>query len=140
MKLIKQGKALNLANDGVINIENDDADLKAAVDKARKTWDDFEKAFEEKTGKSHSVKFKFSDKKSESEFMWVSVDKIEDGMIVGKLANVPNFLTNIKEGDIVKRSVKEIEDWFYIDDKKMIGGFSITVLQNRQKKRSTEKP
>ena len=57
-----------------------------------------------------------------------------------ELANVPNFLTNIKEGDIVKRSVKEIEDWFYIDDKKMIGGYSINVLQDRQKKRTAEKP
>ena len=140
LKLMKQGKALNLANDGVINIENDDADLKAAIEKALKTWGDFEKAFEKKTGVNHSVKFKFNDKKSESEFMWVSVDKIEDGMIVGKLANVPNFLTNIKEGDVVKRSAKEIEDWFYIEDKKMIGGYSIKVLQDRQKKRSTEKP
>jgi uncharacterized protein YegJ (DUF2314 family) len=139
LKLLRRGKGLDLTKDAVINIEKEDADLKEAVEKARKQWGDFTKAYAANTGENHSVKFKFVDKKNNSEFMWVEVTSIEDGLVYGKLANVPNYLTNIKEGDVVKRPASEIEDWLYIDNKKMIGGFSIEVLQNRQKKRSPEK-
>jgi uncharacterized protein YegJ (DUF2314 family) len=138
LKLLKQGKVLDLANDGIINIENDDPEMKAATEKARKQWPDFVKAFANKTGENHSVKFKFSQKDSH-EYMWVSVDKIEGDTVIGKLANVPNFLTNVKEGAIVKRPSTEIEDWLYVEDKKLVGGFSIEVLQNRQKKRNEKK-
>ena len=139
LKSLKAGRALGLSKDGVIQIEKEDAELKAAVETARKRWKEFEKAFAAGTGVNHSVKFKFSDKKNGSEFMWVSVDKIDGDTVVGKLSNVPNFLTNVKEGDIVKRPSSEIEDWLYIEDKKMVGGFSIQVLQDRQKKRADDK-
>jgi uncharacterized protein YegJ (DUF2314 family) len=122
------GKALDLSKD-----------LKAAVQTARKRWKEFEKAYTDGTGANHSVKFKFTDGKNGSEFMWVSVDKLDGDTVVGKLANVPNFLTNVKEGDVVKRPAKEIEDWLYVDDKKMVGGFSIRVLEDRQKKRKGDK-
>ncbi len=139
LKSLKAGGALGLAKDGAINIENDDADLKEAVETARKRWKEFEKAFAAGTGVNHSVKFKFSDKANGNEFMWVAVTKIDGDTVVGKLASVPNFLTNIKEGDTVKRPRAEIEDWLYVEDKKMVGGFSIQVLQNRQKKRTEDK-
>jgi uncharacterized protein YegJ (DUF2314 family) len=139
VKSLKAGKGLELAKDGVIGIDGGDADLKAAVETARKSWKDFEKAFAAGTGENHSVKFKFTDKKNGSEFMWVKVEKIDGDTVVGKLANVPNFLTNIKEGDVVKRPAAEIEDWLYVDGKKMVGGFSIEVLQKRQQKRTEDK-
>ncbi len=139
LKSLKAGRALGLSKDGVIQIEKEDAELKAAVETARKRWKEFEKAFAAGTGVNHSVKFKFTDKTKQSEFMWVSVDKIDGGTVVGKLSNVPNFLTDVKEGDIIKRPNSEIEDWLYIEDKKMVGGFSIQVLQDRQKKRADDK-
>ncbi len=139
LKSLKAGRALGLSKDGVIQIEKEDADLKAAVETSRKRWKEFEKAFAAGTGVNHSVKFKFSDKAKRTEFMWIAVEKIDGDTVIGKLANVPNFLTNIKEGDIVKRPISEIEDWLYIEDKKMVGGFSIQVLQDRQKKRAEDK-
>ena len=139
LKSLKAGLALRLSKDGVIQIENEDADLKQAVETARKQWKEFEKAFAAGTGENHSVKFKFSDKAKGSEFMWIALEKIDGDTVIGKLANVPNFLANIKEGDIVKRPSSEIEDWMYIKDKKMVGGFSIQVLQDRQKKRAEDK-
>jgi uncharacterized protein YegJ (DUF2314 family) len=61
------------------------------------------------------------------EHMWVQVFSYSDGVFVGRLANEPRLLSNLKINDVVKIKKEEVEDFVLLD--KMVGvktgGFSL---------------
>ncbi len=64
------------------------------------------------------------------EHMWVNDIDFDGETIIGKLANNPNQLTNIKNGDVVMRKVEEISDWMISILGKTYGGFTIQVMRS----------
>lgn len=116
----------------VVPVSGDDPRLRAAVTKARRRWDEFVSAFEERRpDQTFSVKARIGDEET-SEFMWVSVTGLENGWIYGRLDNDPVELTHIRCGDRVRVAVKELNDWLYTDGERMAGGFTIEVLRKIQ--------
>ncbi len=105
----------------------DDPALEAAAEKARATFPDFVEAFRSGNGSEFSAKFSFADGQN-IERMWVAVDEINGNAILGTLGNEPGVVTNICEGDMVTRTLKELEDWLYMNEGQMVGGFTVRAM------------
>ena len=57
---------------------------------------------------------------------------MENDVISGKVDNEPVQLTNVKLGSRVRLKQQVLNDWLYTDGGKMVGGFTVKVLQARQ--------
>jgi uncharacterized protein YegJ (DUF2314 family) len=122
----------------VVPVSGDDPRLKAAVSRARRTWSQFESAFEERRAdQNFAVKARIGND-DDFEFMWLTVTGIENGIIYGKLDNDPVELTSVRCGDRVRVPVRELNDWLYTDGEHMQGGFTIEVLRKIQDEMQNE--
>jgi uncharacterized protein YegJ (DUF2314 family) len=116
----------------VVPVSGDDPRLKAAVSKARKRWQEFVSAFEERRSEQNfSVKARIGDDEV-AEFMWLSVTGLENGWVYGRLDNDPIELTSIRCGDRVRIHIDDLNDWLYTDGDQVRGGFTIEVLRKIQ--------
>ncbi len=104
-----------------------DPKLTAAARQARDTFPEFVEAFENNAGTEFSAKFSFTDG-DRIEHMWVAIDGINGQSILGTLGNSPGVVTNIREGDMVTRTLDELEDWLYMNEGQMVGGFSVRAI------------
>ena len=117
----------------MVDISDDDPRMKAAVAEARRKWPQFVKAFEgRKEGEIFAVKTPFTEGK-DTEFMWTQVTAIEGGAIHGILDSDPVHITRLKAGDRVQVKLEDLNDWNYIRDGRMHGGFTIKVLTEHMK-------
>jgi uncharacterized protein YegJ (DUF2314 family) len=115
--------------------------MQQAVAEARRRWPEFVGAFESRsTDQMFGVKAKFTQGEN-SEFMWLSVKAVENGVIFGVLDNNPVDLTKPKLGDRVRVNVADLNDWVITttsgSQPEMIGGFTIKVVDAAQR-RATE--
>jgi uncharacterized protein YegJ (DUF2314 family) len=117
----------------VTAISGDDPRMRAAVEEARKRWPEFVSAFEARSpaGK-FAVKAPFTDG-TNTEFMWVSVTGIENDVIYGTLDSDPVNVTSVKADQRVKVQLSELNDWMFLKDKKVIGGFTTKVLMSQRR-------
>jgi uncharacterized protein YegJ (DUF2314 family) len=88
------------------------------VAKARATYPAAKKRFLAGLPQGHKfiVMFRFSQRdkrtgEAVAEDMLVQVERIEKGRIIGRLANAPVLVRNIKYGDTVSRPEPEITNW-----------------------------
>ncbi len=113
----------------VIQVADDDPRMIAAVNKAREEWPKFQSALESKRGENFSVKAPISGG-GNTEFIWLQVTAVENGVIYGELANDPINLGSLRLGSRVKTPVSELNDWCYLDDKgEPVGLFTVKVVQ-----------
>lgn len=76
------------------------------------------------------VKVPFSDDDGEaSEQMWVDEIDFDGRYIYGVLANEPNHLTSIRQGDDVRVEVDEISDWLITDNDHVVGAFTVNAIR-----------
>ena len=116
----------------------DDPEMGAAMKKARESWPKFVEAFRKKEGDSFSVKIEMWEG-DQSEHIWVSVTKIEGDTIHGALGNRPVYLKKLELGSPVTGKAKDVSDWLYMKDGKMVGGYTVRILLERQKRKQQEK-
>ena len=110
----------------------DDPEMKAAEAEARRRWPEFLAAFARRQpGQTFAVKVPIRDGDS-IEFLWLTVLGVENDVISGKVDNEPVQLTNVKLGSRVRLKRQVLNDWLYTDGGKMVGGFTVKVLQARQ--------
>ena len=67
-----------------------------------------------------------------TEHMWMTDVTFDGTNFHGKLNNDPVDVTNIKIGDAVTLSPKEISDWMFVEDGKLVGGYTLRVLYSRE--------
>lgn len=116
----------------VVPVSGDDPRLRAAVARARRTWPQFESAFEERQPDQHfAIKARIGSAE-DFEFMWLTVTGIEHGFVYGKLDNDPVELTSIRCGDRVRVALRDLNDWLFTEGDRMHGGFTIEVLRKIQ--------
>lgn len=117
----------------MIDVEDDDAEMNAAIAKSRATVDKFITALNNPTPtqEGFSVKLLVEDDNGDGEHMWISPVKLEGNNFVGILNNEPRDLTNVKFGDELTVAKDEISDWMYMDDGLTVGGYSIRLLIER---------
>jgi uncharacterized protein YegJ (DUF2314 family) len=98
-----------------------------AAQKARETFPDFVEAFRSGNGSEFSAKFSFADGQK-TERLWVAVDEINGESILGTLGNEPEIIENMAEGDPITRTLDELEDWLYMCDGQMVGGYTVRAM------------
>ena len=117
------------AADTTIGIEEEDADMKSAIVKARASLPRFWQSFEHrKPGEADfSLKVKITDKHG-TEHFWVSNLERKDGKIMGTIDNAPNVVRRVKMGDRIEIPEEDISDWTYLRDEKLIGNYTLRAL------------
>lgn len=108
-----------------------DRKLKAAVDEARFRFDEFARAFERRRGDQlFAVKAPFSHQ-GVTEYMWVLVGAIENGLIFGTLDNDPVDLDSLRPGDRVRVRRELVNDWMFTDGGRVQGNFTLAALKRK---------
>ena len=141
-KMLQAADPLTALNDEspvpVVEIRDDDPRMIAAVQTARDRFDEFVAAFEQRAGENFSVKAPIS-AQGNTEFIWLTVEAIENGVIYGKLANEPIDLGKLREGSQVRTKVEELNDWAYIGkDGETFGLFTVQVLAEAERDRQQD--
>jgi uncharacterized protein YegJ (DUF2314 family) len=117
--------------DTTVTVREADPKMLAAMKKAQQTLPQFIKALRSSRGRLSYVYVKYpfvQDMKVEH--MWIRNVVIQGDRFVGVLANHPESITNIKAGDTVRVPASSISDWRYVQNGKLVGGFTIRVLRN----------
>jgi uncharacterized protein YegJ (DUF2314 family) len=117
----------------VLTVSEDDPEMQAAVQQARKRWPEFVAAFEKRNEQEESpflIKAPFSDNEH-TEFMWVEVTGIENDVIYGVLENIPANVQTVSEGQVVRVKVADLNDWMCMIDGSPAGAFTLKVLTDR---------
>jgi uncharacterized protein YegJ (DUF2314 family) len=122
-----------------IPVEGDDEEMIAAIGEARRRLPEFRGTLEDDWRRKIPiidrplVKAQFrSSLAGKIEHMWVEVTNFEDGVIVGELANEPNEIPELSQGQEVHVSTDDISDWVYWQGDLTIGGFTLAVLERRE--------
>ena len=117
----------------VVHVSDTDPAMNQAMAKARATSDQFAEALRNPGKRSDfSLKAKFTEG-SEAEHMWVNDIRVEGASFKGKLGNDPENLKKIRFGQSVTVSRDRVSDWMYVEDGKLVGGYTLRVLRDRMK-------
>jgi uncharacterized protein YegJ (DUF2314 family) len=113
-------------------VENEHAVMRKAVDQARKTIGEFIKALQHPAaGQSDfEVKKPFVEG-NDVEHIWLSDVEFAGGRFKGKVDNAPMKIHGLKIGQVVSVNPDEISDWAYVDNGKLVGGYTIRAHYNQ---------
>lgn len=113
-------------------VKQDDPEMNAAIAKGQQTLPEFVKALRSPrpTMEGVSVKAKFEDING-NEHMWVAEPTWDGKAISGLLANDPHWVKTVKRGDPVTVPASDISDWKYVENGKLIGGYTLRLLMQR---------
>ena len=115
-----------------------DADaMEKAIAEARATWNTAATHF--RGGGKLNAKFAFVAKGGGHEHIWIWVTKIDGDRVHGALANDPQRLEGRKLGDTVECRLGDLSDWVFERDGKMVGGYTVKVLEAQMRARSNGK-
>ena len=115
--------------DRVIDVGADDAEMNAAIAKARKMLPHFWQVLEkpERGESDFALKVKITDNNGTEHFWTIDIDK-SGGKIMGTINNDPNVVETVKLGTRMEIPEADISDWMYVRDEKMIGNYTIVPL------------
>jgi uncharacterized protein YegJ (DUF2314 family) len=112
-------------------VPNEHVAMREAVRKARTTVQKFIHALKHPASgeTDFEVKKPFV-QKNEIEHIWLSDVKLVGGRFQGKVDNVPEKINGLKLGQVVSVNPDEISDWVYINNGKLVGGYTIRAHYN----------
>jgi uncharacterized protein YegJ (DUF2314 family) len=115
----------------VYRVENEHAAMRKAVEEARKSVSQFVKALQHPAAgqTDFEVKKPFVEGK-EVEHIWLSDVELVGGRLKGKVDNAPMKIHGVKMGQVVSVDPDEISDWAYVDNGKLVGGYTIRAHYN----------
>jgi uncharacterized protein YegJ (DUF2314 family) len=107
-------------------VENGHAAMRKAVEQARKTVGEFIKALQHRAAgqTDFEVKKPFVEG-NDVEHIWLSDIEFAGGRFKGKVDNAPMKIHGLKIGQVVSVDPDEISDWAYVDNGKLVGGYTI---------------
>ncbi|MEO7984833.1 MAG: DUF2314 domain-containing protein [Bacteroidota bacterium] len=107
-----------------------DGEMNAAQTKARNSYPEFLNALQKKCKGCHDfvVKMRFGYGEDNGEHIWIDGLRIVDKTVWGIVANIPENIQNLHYGDTVEVVEKNISDWKYVQDGKLIGGYTLRVM------------
>jgi uncharacterized protein YegJ (DUF2314 family) len=119
----------SLKQDRIINVEDDDKEMNAAIANARSTLPQFWQVFEKpERGEEHfALKVAITDKNG-TEHFWATEIERKDGKTMGTINNEPDIVENVKLGTRLEIPEADISDWMYMRNKKMVGNYTIVPL------------
>ncbi|MFO0851918.1 MAG: DUF2314 domain-containing protein [Gemmataceae bacterium] len=114
----------------IAGVADGDPRMSAAVAEANRRFGEFLAALSAREpGETFAVKVPFADPNGR-EFMWVSVAAVDDAYIFGRLDNEPAFVKTVAAGEPVRVPRAELNDWLYVRDGHLYGGFTLRLLDD----------
>jgi uncharacterized protein YegJ (DUF2314 family) len=124
--------------DDTAHIPEDDAEMQAAMEEARRRLPEFRRALDQDARRTIPefegalVKARVSSTATgAAEHIWIEDAGFEDDMIVGTVSSEPHDLPEIAQGDWITVSPEAVSDWVYRHRGRTYGGFTVKVLQRR---------
>lgn len=127
----KNSDKAEIENQSTINVESDDKEMSAAIEKANQTLTDFNAVLSNPKIEVKSLKVKFETSNGGGEHIWLADVEYKNGKYSGILDNEPEYITEYKIGDKIEVDNSKISDWMYIENGKLIGGYTIKLLRAR---------
>lgn len=130
----REGRAEELVTglryDAITGVQASDPRMEAAIAEARRRWPEFAAAFAARSSDESPfiVKYPFAHGE-EVEHMWVKVDGIDGGHVVGTSMNQPFFLPRPRQGDRVEIEAAKVSDWAFLGPDGPVGSFSEAVVR-----------
>lgn len=120
------------AQDRTVLIDKSDGEMKAAIDHAQATLDEFLRLHAHPpTGASgFKLKVRIEDVHG-VEHMWVLPFRQSGAGFTGILADEPDYVRSVKNGQRLDFQRDQISDWGYVQDGKQRGSFTVCVLFKR---------
>lgn len=122
----------------IIDVEEDDKGMNAAMAQARKEFPTFWKAVSEdrKNGEPKRVpamvKAYFSDKGEDGgEHLWIDEVSYDGKMISGVVASEPADLKSVKLGEKVSFPLERLSDWLFVEKGEAKGAFTVNYLRKQ---------
>jgi uncharacterized protein YegJ (DUF2314 family) len=123
----------------IIDVPSADAEMNAAIAKARATlpkfWGSFENPGNDEEWFTLKVYFQVDRPGGpRRSHVWVeSIERLANGRLAGRLSNDPRDIEG-KAGDRVEFDSEQISDWMFMRNGKIVGGETIRVLLPRMPK------
>jgi uncharacterized protein YegJ (DUF2314 family) len=115
--------------DRVVNVAGSDAEMNAAIAKARSLlpgfWEIFANPQHGET--DFSIKVRIDDGKKHEHF-WTRDIERKDGKIFATIDDDPEIVKNVKMDQRIEVPEANISDWLYMRDGKMYGNYTIRPL------------
>ena len=123
----------------IVIVEDDDPEMLAGIEEARSTVDRFITALESRKGSqsAFAVKVAIPDG-DDAEHMWVRPVRYEAGRFFGRIGNDPDGVDTVEIGDAIDVPKDEISDWMYVENRKLMGGYTIRVLRDHMSEKERE--
>jgi uncharacterized protein YegJ (DUF2314 family) len=116
--------------DRVISVADTDAEMNAAIARARATlpvfWASYEASKPSETAHSLKVRFLTS---GNGEHIWMDqVKRLPSGDYAARFADMPQNMPGKRLGDLAQFSEADISDWMFMRNGKIVGGETIKPL------------
>ena len=123
----------------LIPVQSDDTEMLAAMQTARDRFPEFWREVSQDYKRvipalgGSMVKAFFHDpaEAQSGEHMWVSEVEYDGTTITGVLADRPRHVRSVRTGEQVSFPLERLSDWFYVDDDKAVGAFTVRLLRTR---------
>ena len=116
----------------VYNVENDNAKMNEAIEKAKNSFQEFTTALESDNPDFDffALKQKFETSDGGSEHIWIQDIQLIYSDFIGIVGNEPVYTNAIELGDTITVDPSKITDWMYYENNLIVGGYTIRVLRD----------
>lgn len=137
----KSDKIVKRKDQPDVHILKNDSEMNTAIDNARKTIVDFEKAITSKNPNYYhfALKKRFKIGESGGEHIWISNIGYQNNKYYGIVDNLPNSTTAVQLGDTIEIPLEDITDWLYVDKNTVKGAYTTRVLRKRTTEQERKK-
>jgi uncharacterized protein YegJ (DUF2314 family) len=113
----------------VFNIDQHNTAMKRAVHQARRTVGVFIQSVRHPAAGQHDFQVKKPFRQGDvMEHLWLSDVSFKGNRFHGKLDNRPRKIKGIKMGDRVSVNPNEITDWAFVENGRLVGGYTVRLL------------
>jgi uncharacterized protein YegJ (DUF2314 family) len=125
--------------DDIAFVEKNDAEMAAAMRRARETLPDFLKLARAPRPKTRGFAVKVAVvENEEAEYFWIAPFQPGKAGFTGEINNAPQLVKNVKLGQTITFQENEIVDWLYDDGGRMMGNYTACVLLKREPKQEAQ--
>ena len=110
----------------VVDFRSSDREMNRAIEQARKTLPDFVALYRSGEGERHAVKVAIPYDRGR-EHIWMNLTAVEGDVFIGRIANDPVHLDNLKRGDSYRAGGTMVSDWNYMSSGQMYGSYTTRV-------------
>ena len=126
-------------SNGIIPVGAGDPQMEAAMREARahlpEFWrvisDDYKRVIPVYAGAMVKAYFFDPGAPKSGEHMWVQGVDYDGKTITGTLADTPGHIRSVKTGQQVSFPLERLSDWFYVENGKAVGAYTVKLLRTR---------